>query len=102
MHLENHTVYKKNSYPTSRSRKDIWLSPKFTAALVYLESGLEIEPHPEPYSVFFLVLEGREDLHKPRRQLRARPHGSITIEAGEIRGMKSLERLAVLGIHDPH
>lgn len=101
MHLEN-ILSQKNFLPTEPVKKDIWLSPKFTAALICLESGLEIEPHPEPYSVFFLVLEGRGIITNGEDRIELGPMGSITIEAGEIRGMKSLERLTVLGIHDPH
>ena len=101
MHLEN-ILSQKEFLSNEPVKKDIWLSPKFTAALVCLESGLEIEPHPEPYSVFFLVLEGRGIFTNGEGSFELGPMGSITIEAGEIRGMKSLERLAVLAIHDPH
>ena len=43
MHFEN-ILSQKNFLPTEPVKKDIWLSPKFTAALICLESGLEIEP----------------------------------------------------------
>ena len=39
-------------------KEDILKSDKFNIVLVFLESGQEIEPHPEPYSVFFLVIDG--------------------------------------------
>lgn len=101
MHLEN-ILSQKEFLPNEPVKKDIWLSPKFTAALVCLDSGLEIEPHPEPYAVFFLVLEGRGIFTNGEGSFELGPLGGITIKAGENRGMKSLERLAVLGIHDPH
>ena len=101
MHLEN-ILSQKDFLPNEPVKKDIWLSPKFTAALVCLESGLEIEPHPEPHAVFFLVLEGRGIFTNGEGSFELGPLGGITIEPGEIRGMKSLERLSVLGIHDPH
>ena len=38
--------------------KRIIKSKKFNIVRICLEKGLEIEPHPEPYAVFCLVLEG--------------------------------------------
>lgn len=101
MHLEN-ILSQQKFLPDEPVKKDIWLSPNFTTALICLESGLEIEPHPEPYSVFFLILEGRGIITNGEGSIELGPMGSMTIEAGEIRGIKSLERLTLLGIHDPH
>ncbi|MBI5871070.1 MAG: cupin domain-containing protein [Actinobacteria bacterium] len=101
MLLEN-ILSQQRFLPDQPVKKDIWLSPNFTAALICLESGLEIKPHPEAYSVFFLILEGRGIITNGEGSIELGPMGSISIGAGEIRGMKSLERLTVLGIHDPH
>lgn len=88
--------------PEKAIKKDIWLSNNFTAALICLEEGVEIEPHTEPFAVFFLVLEGRGVFTNSEGSFELGPMGSMTIGPGETRGIRCLERLSVLGVHDPH
>lgn len=83
-------------------KKDIWNSEKFTVALICLEEGLEIPPHTEPFAAFFLVLEGKGVFTAGEGSFELGKNGSITINANETRGIKCLEKLVVLGIHDPH
>ena len=75
---------------------------KFNIVRVCLEKGLEIEPHPEPYAVFFLVLDGSGIFTKNVEEVKLKKNDFIFIEADEIRGIKCLENLIVLGVQDGH
>ena len=75
---------------------------KFNIVRVCLEKGLEIEPHPEPYAVFFLVLDGSGIFTKNVGEVKLKKNDFIFIEADEIRGIKCLENLVVLGVQDGH
>ena len=75
---------------------------KFNIVRVCLEKGLEIEPHPEPYAVFFLVLDGSGIFTNKAGEFKLKKNDFIFIEADEIRGIKCLENLVVLGVQDGH
>ena len=75
---------------------------KFNIVRVCLEKGLEIEPHPEPYAVFFLVLEGSGIFTNKAGEFELKKNDFIFIKADEIRGIKCLENLIVLGVQDGH
>ncbi len=75
---------------------------KFNIVRVCLEKGLEIEPHPEPYAVFFLVLEGSGIFTNKAGEFELKKNDFIFIKADEIRGIKCIENLVVLGVQDGH
>ena len=75
---------------------------KFNIVRVCLEKGLEIDPHPEPYAVFFLVLEGSGIFTNKAGEFELKKNDFIFIKADEIRGIKCLENLVVLGVQDGH
>ncbi len=75
---------------------------KFNIVRVCLEKGLEIKPHPEPYAVFFLVLSGSGIFTKNVEEVNLKKNDFIFIKADEIRGIKCLENLVVLGVQDGH
>jgi len=75
---------------------------KFNIVRVCLEKGLEIEPHSEPYAVFFLVLDGSGIFTNKAGEFKLKKNDFIFIEADEIRGIKCLENLVVLGVQDGH
>ena len=74
----------------------------FNIVRVCLEKGLEIEPHPEPYAVFFLVLDGSGIFTNKAGEFELKKNDFIFIKADEIRGIKCLENLVVLGVQDGH
>ena len=74
----------------------------FNIVRVCLEKGIEIEPHTEPYAVFFLVLEGSGIFTKNVEEVKLKKNDFIFIEADERRGIKCLENLVVLGVQDGH
>ncbi len=75
---------------------------KFNIVRICLEKELEIEPHPEPYAVFFLVLDGSGIFTNKAGEFKLKKNDFIFIEADEIRGIKCLENLVVLGVQDGH
>ena len=59
--MKVHNLNKNVEFSSERPIKKHFLNSKgFHAALICLKSGVEIEPHPEDYSVFLRVLEGHE------------------------------------------
>ena len=83
-------------------KKIIKSKKKFNIVRICLEKGLEIKPHPEPYAVFFLVLDGSGIFTKNVEEVKLKRNDYIFIEADEIRGIKCLENLVVLGVQDGH
>ena len=74
----------------------------FNIVRICLEKGLEIKPHPEPYAVFFLVLDGSGIFTSKGEEFKLEKNDFIFIKADEIRGIKCLENLVVLGVQDGH
>ena len=83
-------------------KKIVKSKKKFNIVRVCLEKGLEIEPFPEPYAVFFLVLDGSGIFTKNVEEVKLKKNDFIFIKADEIRGIKCLENLVVLGVQDGH
>ena len=83
-------------------KKIVKSKKKFNIVRVCLEEGLEIEPHPEPYAVFFLVLDGSGIFTKNVGEFKLKKNDYIFIEAEEVRGIKCHENLVVLGVQDGH
>ena len=82
--------------------KKIIKSKKFNIVRICLEKGLEIKPHPEPYATFFLVLEGSGIFTSKQGEFDLKKNDSLFIENNEIRGIKCLENLIILGVQDGH
>jgi len=72
----------------------------FHAALICLKKGLEIPPHPEDYGVLLTILEGKGVFTDKNGQTILSKNQSIFIKKNEVRGIKSLEDLIILGIQD--
>ena len=88
--------------PDGPVKKDILKSEKFNVVIVCLEKGQRIKPHPEPYAVFFLVLEGSGIFTSKKGTVEMKKNDSLFIKADEIRGIKCLERMIILGVQDGH
>ena len=93
---------KKEFFPEKPVKKDIIKSGMFNIVLVCLKKGQEIKPHPEPYAVFFLVLEGSGIYTSNKGKYKLKKNDGLFIEANEIRGIKCLENMVVLGVQDGH
>lgn len=83
-------------------KKDILKSEKFNVVLVCLENNQEIKPHPEPYAVFFLVLEGSGVFNTENGSTQLSQNDCIFIPANKIRGIRASQRLTILGVQDGH
>jgi len=87
---------------TERVKKDVRRTKMFNTVLVCLETGQEIPPRPEPYDVCFYVVEGRGVFTVGVREAELAA-GSMTFAPANVaRGIKSTQRLTVLGIQEAH
>lgn len=83
-------------------KKDLMSTRNFGVGLICLEAGQEIPPHPEPYGACFYVVTGKGIFTIEKEQLELNSGKMVFVAAEEMRSIKSLEQLLLLGIHDPH
>ncbi len=83
-------------------KKDVLATKNFTIALICLETGQEILSHPEPYGACFYVVSGKGIFTVGKEKFELGNGQMVFVAADEMRGIKSLERLVLLAIHDPH
>lgn len=83
-------------------KKDVLTTKNFTVALICLETGQEIPLHPEPYGACFCVMSGKGIFTVGKEQFKLSGGQMIFAPADEMRAIKSLEQLVLVGIHDPH
>lgn len=83
-------------------KKDVLTTKNFTVALICLETGQEIPSHPEPYGACFCVISGRGVFTVGKETFELSDGQMILAPADEMRAIKSLEKLVLMGIHDPH
>ncbi|MHA1655261.1 MAG: cupin domain-containing protein [Candidatus Heimdallarchaeota archaeon] len=72
----------------------------FHAVLICLKEGIEIHPHPEDYGVLLNVLEGKGIFTDIDGEHTLTKNQGIYIKKDEIRGIKAIENLVVLGFQD--
>ena len=85
-----------------RVKKDICKTKWFNIVLVCLESGQEIPSRPEPYDVCFYVIDGSGTFTIGNEQVDLSRDNIIFAPANAARGIKSKERLTILGTQEPH
>ena len=83
-----------------RVKKDICKTKWFNIVLVCLESGQEIPSRPEPYDVCFYVIDGSGTFTIGNDQVDLSRGNIIFAPANASRGIKSKERLTILGIQE--
>jgi len=99
--MKIHDLNEKVAFSSEKPIKKHFLNSKgFHAALICLKSGVEIEPHPEDYGVFLMVLGGHGTFTDSNGSFSLGKNQGIFIKKGEVRGIKSEEDLIVLGIQD--
>jgi quercetin dioxygenase-like cupin family protein len=84
------------------SKEDIIKSDNFNIVVVCLEKDQEIKPHPEPYAVFFYVMEGIGIFTSEKGEVELNKGDSIFMKSNKIRGIKCIEKLSILGVQDGH
>lgn len=87
---------------TSRIKKDVHKAKWFNIVLVCLERGQVIPSRPEPYDVCFYVIDGKGTFIVGDEQIHVKPGKMIFAPANVARGMRSPQRLTILGIQQPH
>jgi len=83
-------------------KKDLLKTTNFNVALICLEAGQEIPPHPEQYGVCFYIINGKGLFTVGNEQFELASGEMIFAPADEMRGILSRERLVLIGIQDPH
>lgn len=84
------------------TKKDILTAEAFSIGLVSLDTGQEIEPHPEPYEVFFFILEGAGEFTTSEGTVELTDGDALYLESGERRGIMCNESLTILGVQESH
>ena len=81
---------------------DLIKSEKFNIVTVYFMKNQEIPPHPEPYAVFFYVIKGKGVFTNKEGKFELESNQGIFIGQNEIRGIKCLEDMVIMGVQDGH
>ena len=86
----------------SGAKQDLLKTNNFSLAFICLEAGQEIPPRPEPYGVCFYIISGKGVFSVGAERFELTGGKMIYVPADEARGIRSIERLTLLGIQDPH
>ncbi|HII95783.1 MAG TPA: cupin domain-containing protein [Candidatus Methanofastidiosum sp.] len=81
---------------------DLIKSEKFNIVTVYFMKNQEIPPHPEPYAVFFYVIKGKGVFTNKEGKFELGSNQGIFVDQDEIRGIKCLEDMVIVGVQDGH
>ncbi|KYC49580.1 MAG: hypothetical protein AMQ74_01408 [Candidatus Methanofastidiosum methylothiophilum] len=84
------------------NKKDLIKSGKFNIVTVYFMKNQEIPPHPEPYAVFFYVIKGKGIFTNKEGKFELGSNQGIFVGQNEIRGIKCLEDMVIMGVQDGH
>jgi len=85
-----------------RVKKNVLKTKSFNVVLICLESGQEIPLRPEPYEVCFYIIDGSGVFSVGEEKYDLSKGNVIYVLANTARGIKSNQRLTVLGIQEPH
>lgn len=81
-------------------KKDLLKTAGSNIVLVCLETGQVIPPHPEPYAVVFVVLEGEGVITGGSTENPVQPMYLVSVGKDENRGIRCYQRMVILGIRD--
>ena len=99
--MKNYDLNEKIIFSDEKPIKRHFLNAKgFHAALICLKSEVEIPPHPEDYGVLLTVLKGKGIFTDINGESTLTKNQSIYMKKDEIRGIKAIENLVVLGVQD--
>ena len=85
-----------------KAKKGLCKTKWFNTVLVCLETGLEIPSRPEPYDVCFYVIDGHGTITVGAEEVDVARGSMVFAPANIARGIKSRNRLTILGIQQPH
>ncbi len=86
--------------PDGPVKTDIAQTAGSNVVLVCLEQGRVIPPHPEPYAVVFVVLEGEGVITSGKEEHPVTPLRLVSVGKDEDRGIRCTQRMILLGIRD--
>jgi quercetin dioxygenase-like cupin family protein len=81
-------------------KKDLMKTAGSNIVLVCLETGQVIPPHPEPYAVVFVVLQGEGIITSGTTEHAVRPQHLVSVKKDENRGIRCNQRMVLLGIRE--
>jgi quercetin dioxygenase-like cupin family protein len=81
-------------------KKDLLKTAGSNIVLVCLEAGQVIPPHPEPYAVVFVVLQGEGIITSGTVEHPVKPLHLVSVGKDENRGIRCDQRMVILGIRD--
>jgi len=81
-------------------KKDLIKTAGSNIVLVCLEAGQVIPPHPEPYAVVFVVLQGEGVITAGITEDHVKPHCLVSVGKDKNRGIRCTRRMALLGIRE--
>jgi quercetin dioxygenase-like cupin family protein len=93
----------KNATEFSRQgpvKKDLMKTAGSNIVLVCLEKGQVIPPHPEPYAVVFVVLQGEGIITSGDTEQPVKPLHLVSVGKDENRGIQCIQRMVLLGIRE--
>jgi len=82
------------------AKKDLLDAGYFNLALIYLNEGQEIPPHPEGYDVVFYVIDGEGTITVGVEQFEVTEGSLIYSPKNMNRGIKCVRKLSLLGIRE--
>ncbi len=85
---------------TGPVKKDLMKTAGSNIVLVCLETGQVIPPHPEPYAVVFVVLQGEGIITSGGFEHPVKPHHLVSVGKDENRGIRCDKRMILLGIRE--
>ena len=88
------------SSPDGPVKIDLVRTAGSNIVLVCLEAGQVIPPHPEPYAVVFVVLEGEGVITSGTQEYEVVPLHLVSVAKDEDRGIRCTQRMVLLGIRD--
>ncbi len=86
--------------PQGPVKKDLLRTAGSSIVLVCLESGQVIPPHPEPYAVVFVVLQGEGTITAGTVEHPVRPLHLVPVRKDEDRGIRCESRMILLGVRE--
>lgn len=86
--------------PDNPVKKDLIRMRGSNIVVVCLEAGQEIPPHPEPYAVVFVVLQGEGVITSGSVRYSVKPLHLVSVEKDRDRGIRCDQRMVILGIRD--
>jgi quercetin dioxygenase-like cupin family protein len=81
-------------------KKDLIKTAGSNIALVCLETRQIIPPHPEPYAVVFVVLQGEGIITSGTVEHPVKPLHLVSVRKDENRGIRCDQRMVLLGIRE--